>query len=395
VAYRVLLVEDHPVQQLYLLDLFRALDGVTVDAVRNGDQALGWLSTHAFDLVLCDLMMPGMDGMQLVQRLAALGQRPSLAFMSALPGRMLSSASLAASHLGFNVLGPLAKPVSLEALARLMQKLVVPDAGQRAASAPVRMHSLETLSEAIRSGQIQPWFQPKWSLANGHIVAAEALVRWVDEGSDVLLPRDFLPGIVSFRLEEALLIQVVSLTIAAQSLWHRKGYRVPVSINLPPHLLDDEDLPDRLHAHVISKGGVPSDIGFEIMESSVAKDPGHYFAGVCRLRLKGFGLAQDDFGKGFSSYFNLVSTPFTELKIDRSLVSGCVENANLAAALSSIVALGKQLGLKVVAEGVETAQELALLKQVNCDQVQGFLLSKAVNPGSFLDLLVNERPAGR
>ncbi|MNG10702.1 Oxygen sensor protein DosP [compost metagenome] len=140
---------------------------------------------------------------------------------------------------------------------------------------------------------------------------------------------------------------------------------------------------------------MPSDIGFEIMESSVAKDPGHYFAGVCRLRLKGFGLAQDDFGKGFSSYFNLVSTPFTELKIDRSLVSGCVENANLAAALSSIVALGKQLGLKVVAEGVETTQELALLKQVNCDQVQGFLLSKAVNPGSFLDLLANERPAGR
>ncbi|MNT83958.1 Oxygen sensor protein DosP [compost metagenome] len=72
-----------------------------------------------------------------------------------------------------------------------------------------------------------------------------------------------------------------------------------------------------------------------------------------------------------------------------------MENANLAAALSSIVALGKQLGLKVVAEGVETTQELALLKQVNCDQVQGFLLSKAVNPGSFLDLLANERPAGR
>lgn len=394
-TYRVLLVEDHPVQQRYLLDLFHALDGVTVDAVRNGDQAQGRLSTHAFDLVLCDLMMPGMDGMQLVQRLAALGQRPSLAFMSVLPGRMLSSASLAASYLGFNVLGPLAKPVSLEALAKLMQKMATPNAGQRVTSKSGCMHSFATLNEAIRSGRIQPWFQPKWSLASGRIVAAEALVRWVDEGRDVLLPRDFLPGIVKFRLEEALLMQVVSLTIAAQSLWHGKGYRVPVSINLPPHLLDDENLPDRLYAHVMSKGGVASDIGFEVMESSVAKDLGHYFAGVCRLRLKGFGLAQDDFGKGFSSYFNLVSTPFTELKIDRSLVHGCVENANLAAALSSIVALGKQLGLKVVAEGVENVQELALLKQVNCDQVQGFLLSKAVNPWSFLDLLANERPAGR
>lgn len=394
-VYRVLLVEDHPVQQRYLLDLFRELDDVSVQAVRSGEQALKWLNTQAFDLVLCDLMMPGMDGMQLVQRLAALGQKPSLAFMSALPGRMLSSASLAASHLGFKVLGPLAKPLSLETLARLLQKMAAPDAGQRAPAAPMRMHSFETLSGAIRSGQIQPWFQPKWSLTTGHIVAAEALVRWAEEGSDVLLPRDFLPGIVSYRLEEALLMQVVSLTLAAQSIWRRQGYRVPVSINLPTHLLDDEDLPDRLYAHVVGEGGVPSDIGFEIMESSVAKDLGHYFAGACRLRLKGFGLAQDDFGKGFSSYFNLVSTPFTELKIDRSLVSGCVENANLAAALSSIVALGKQLGLQVVAEGVETAQELALLKQVNCDQVQGFLLSKAVNPRSFLGLLTNVRPAGR
>ncbi|CAM3064568.1 EAL domain-containing response regulator [Pseudomonas plecoglossicida] len=393
-AYRVLLVEDHPVQQRYLLDLFLALDGVSVAAVQNGNEALAVLDTQVFDLVLCDLMMPVMDGMQLVQRMRALGHRPSMAFMSALPERMLSSASLAASHLGFNVLAPLAKPVGIETLARMLQKMATPGVGTRPPAAPVSTHSVETLRGAIDSGRIQPWFQPKWSLSTGHIVAAEALVRWADEGRDVLLPRDFLPGIVSRHLEEVLLMQVVSLTIAAQNAWRRQGYGVPVSINLPTHLLDDEDLPDRLHAHVISAGGAPSYIGFEIMESAEAKELGHYFAGVCRLRLKGFGLAQDDFGKGYGSYFNLVSTPFTELKIDRSLVSGCVENANLAAALSSIVALGRQLGLKVVAEGVETFQELALLKQAICDQVQGFLLSKAVSPRSFLSLLASKWPVG-
>lgn len=123
------------------------------------------------------------------------------------------------------------------------------------------------------------------------------------------------------------------------------------------------------------------------------EDISNFYAGACRLRMKGFGLSQDDFGQGYSSYMNLVSTPFTELKIDRALVHGCSENEELAQALTSIVALGRQLGLTVVAEGVETAQELALLRRINCTQVQGFLISHAVSSSEFQQLLTQDGPA--
>ena len=92
--------------------------------------------------------------------------------------------------------------------------------------------------------------------------------------------------------------------------------------------------------------------------------------------MKGFGLAQDDSGQGYSSVFNLVSTPFTELKIDRSLISRCDEGAQ--AAVESIVSLGRRLALNVVAEGVETWEQLALLKKLQCDMAQGFLISRAL-----------------
>lgn len=392
-AFNILVVEDHPFQHEYLVNLFAALEGVFTQSAYDGNEALERLSTGHFDLILCDLMMPGMDGVQLVQKLGELNHKPALAFMSTAHGRMMVSAGLAAKSLGFKVLGQLAKPVKLEGLHALLDKLASYRSDCVAAVKAPEDHSFADISQAIATGQIQPWFQPKKSLLSGRIVAAEALARWNHPTLGLLLPRDFLPSVILYDLEEALLMQFVTQTITAQATWCAQGHDIPVTINLPTHLLDNDDLPDRLHELVISEGGMPSKIGFELMESSVTEKLGRYFSGVCRLRFKGFGLAQDDFGKGYSSYFNLVSTPFTELKIDRSLVYGCVENESLEAALASIVALGKKLGLNVVAEGVETPEELALLSRLQCDQAQGFFISRAVDQQLFSNLLTKDEAA--
>jgi EAL domain-containing protein (putative c-di-GMP-specific phosphodiesterase class I)/FixJ family two-component response regulator len=387
VAYSVLVVEDHPFQQRHLLDLYGSMHDISLMAARNGDEALTLMKTHHFDMVLSDLMMPGMDGLQFIQRLGHLPYKPALAIMSSASRRIMISASLAARSLGFEVVGLISKPVDLIALRTLHDKMLKLGASAHAHKKMPQEFGIACLRHAIADGQIHPWFQPKKSIASDRIVAAEALVRWAHPTLGVLLPGDFLSELVRHNLEEELLMSVVSRTIAAQACWQQQGYDVPVTINLPTHLLNDDDLPDRLYERVLSEGGFPTKIGFELMESSTTDNQGHYFAGVCRLRFKGFGLAQDDFGKGYSSYFNLASTPFTELKIDRSLVHGSVENEHLAAALSSIVALGRQLGLNVVAEGVETAEELALLKRMHCDQIQGFLISKAIESDLFLRLL--------
>ncbi|MNJ18129.1 Oxygen sensor protein DosP [compost metagenome] len=387
----ILIVEDHPFQHLYLQNLFNEMGIFDLECARDGEEALACLKRRHFDLVLTDLLMPGMDGVQFIQGLAAQRSRPTLAIMSAASRRMLMGASLVANYLQVKVIGLISKPVNAAALRCLIDQL---QALRQAV--PVEAHAgidCKSILDALDKGELQAWFQPKKALNNGLIVSAEALVRWLHPEHGTLLPGLFLPALIAFGLEERLLWRVLEQTIAAQAIWRQQGYDIPVSINLPTHLLNSHDLPDRILAFVLAHQGLPARICFELMECSVPDDISNFYAGACRLRIKGFGLSQDDFGKGYSSYMNLVSAPFTELKIDRALVQGCNSNAELAQALTSIVSLGRQLGLTVVAEGVETAQELALLRKIDCNQVQGFLISHAVPSDQFLQLLTHDGPA--
>ncbi|WP_339495445.1 EAL domain-containing response regulator [Pseudomonas sp. RA_105y_Pfl2_P56] len=387
----ILIVEDHPFQQLYLQNLFNALGNFHLEFAAEGRAALACLKQHDFDLVLTDLLMPGMDGVQFIQGLAASGSKPALAIMSAASRRMLMSASLAARNLGVKVIGVISKPVKSAALRNLTDQL----GNLRQATLPLPGPQIDHLAilGALDTGELHAWFQPKKSLANGRIVAAEALVRWLHPEHGVLLPALFLPALRAFDLEERLLWCVLEQAIKAQAQWRMRGYVIPVSINLPTHLLNSPDLADRALEFVLEHHGIPGMICFELMECSMPENISNFYAGACRLRIKGFGLSQDDFGQGYSSYMHLVSTPFTELKIDRALVQGCNDSEELTQALTSIVALGRQLGLTVVAEGVETAQELALLRRIHCSQVQGFLISRAVSSCDFQQLLTQDGPA--
>ncbi len=385
--YRVLIVEDHPFQHEFLRNLFGTLGGFQAEAVWDGATALQRLNAQPYDLVVTDLFMPVMDGVQLIQSIARLDNAPALALMSVASRRMLVSAGLVAKNLSLEVLGLISKPVEACDILRLRACL-----DKRRSDLDVaRNHPLQParqcLLAAMQSGEIQAWFQPKKSLRDGRVCSAEALVRWRHPQQGTLLPRDFLPSLQCFGLEETLLWLMLEQTIEAQAFWRRRGCEVPVSINLPTHLLDSPDLADRLHDRVLALGAEPASIGFELLETSTTESLSDYYAGACRLRMKGFGLAQDDFGKGLSSYFNLVSTPFSELKIDRSLVHGCVDNDSLATALQSIVELSRKLGLIVTAEGVETKDELEFLRKIQCDQAQGFLICAAVSPERFLELL--------
>ncbi|MFY9962229.1 EAL domain-containing response regulator [Pseudomonas sp.] len=390
--YNILIVEDHPFQHMYLQNLFNELGQFNLDSARDGKEALERLQLRDFDLVLTDLMMPGMDGVQFIQRLATLRCKPDLAIMSTASRRMLMAASLVAKNLGVKVLGLISKPVASSTLRNVTEQLQHKDqitVQTLPAAAPI---DHQAILQALDNRDLQAWFQPKKSLRTGRIVAAEALVRWIHPEHGVLLPGSFLPAFKAFGQEEGLLWLMLEQAIHAQARWREKGYDVPVSINLPTHLLSSHDLADRLLEFVRNHQGIPGKLCFELMETSTPDDISNFYAGACRLRIKGFSLSQDDFGKGYSSYMNLVSTPFTELKIDRALVQNCHENESMISALSSIVTLGQKLGMSVVAEGVEKPEELAVLRKIGCDQVQGFLISYAVPADQLQQLLLNDGP---
>lgn len=393
--YRVLVVEDQAFQREYLLQQLRDCGVVHLEAAADGAEAVRQLDRQRFDLVLSDLLMPEMDGVQLIQHLATLERPPRLALMSSGAPRLLGAAREAAQAMGLAVLELIAKPAQPEAIGRLLATLAGQLGEAPARPGPAPGFSRSRLLLALGRGEMQAWFQPKKSLRDGRIVAAEALVRWLHPEQGLLLPARFIDDMARHGLEEALLWLAVEQSLQAQAAWLEQGYRVPVSVNLPPHLLEDGSLPDRLADFVLQRGGEPAALCLELTESSQARVPGSYHAGACRLRMKGFSLAQDDFGQGYSSLYNLVSTPFTELKIDRALVRGSTADEALAAALASTVALGRRLGLEVVAEGVESTEELSLLRQLQCDRVQGFLISRAVCVQSFGRLLREDGPARR
>jgi len=389
----VLILEDQPFQRGFLANLFNAVPGIQTDTVGDGVNALAMCQWRDYDLVVTDLMMPGVDGIQFMQSLATQQQKPALVLVSSASQRMMASARLMAESLGLTVLTVLPKPISPGDVADVMELLAEHRFRAPAQSAttdkPLRA-TRETLCKAIASGEITAWFQPKKSLESGRVVAAEALVRWRHPELGLIPPSRFLPIIEANSLEPALLRHMLAASIHAQARWRVQGFRIPVSINLPPHLLERSSLPDELLALTLQLGGMPADLCFELMECSTTRHISDYYAGACRLRMKGFGLAQDDFGQGLSSVHNLVSTPFTEVKIDRALVQGCAQNSALRSALATVITLGCRLGLNIVAEGVETDDELATLRTLGCTQVQGFLISAAVPVERFGELLRQE-----
>lgn len=398
--YKVLVLDDHALQCLHLRDLLQEAGFGRVDAVESASAALERIGVEDYHLILLDLSMPGMDGVQFIQELARLNLRPILAVVTASSRRMANSVGLMAKERGFSMLGTFVKPVTGEQIAGLADHLRRRSPHKAQALRADRDDTGNLLDRtsvecALQDGSIQAWFQPKKSLSSGGIVGAEALMRWRHRGLGLMMPGSFLRTLREYGLEYELLTRMLRDSVAAYHIWRRRGFRVPVSIPLPVSLLDRAQLPDELHRLVADDGIPAEDVTFQLLDEDMTAVPGNYYLGASRLRLKGFGLSQDDFGRGHRSMNSLICMPLTELKIDRAFVHGAAKDEVRAAALESSVQLGRQLGLRVTAQGVETMEDLQFLRRIGCDCVQGFLISAAVDLAAFNELLANEPCHGK
>jgi EAL domain-containing protein (putative c-di-GMP-specific phosphodiesterase class I) len=236
--------------------------------------------------------------------------------------------------------------------------------------------TVQDLSNAIREGKMDIYFQPKVDVRSRQVVGVEALVRWNHPTEGILHPNTFVP-----LAEENDLICELTMSVCQQALEHavrlkKEGFNLNIGINISVDALNDLGWPDKIEAQIKAFGLQPSSITFEITESRLMENIAVALDILSRLSLKRFNLSIDDFGTGYSSMEQLQRIPFSELKIDRAFVRGASEDPSARAILESNQLLAKKLNMTIVAEGVETQEDWNLVTELGCDQVQGFFVAR-------------------
>jgi len=247
-----------------------------------------------------------------------------------------------------------------------------------------RLQTVEELHTALGAGQLVVHYQPKVDLDTGEVHAVEALVRWEHPARGLLYPDAFL-----YLVEESGLMPTLTRVVLAQALdqvklWQAQGQQLVVAVNLSASSLVDSDLPRLVASMLAARGVSPHALQLEITEEFLMDDHDRARAILTRLRSSGVQISVDDYGTGYSSLSYLRDLPIDELKLDRSFILPMLDDARAVALVASTIAMVHSLGLRMVAEGVETGAAYAELARLGCDQAQGYYMSRPV-PAAELD----------
>ena len=252
-----------------------------------------------------------------------------------------------------------------------------------------RFNLVNGLREAIHDGGLHLDFQPQIDVATETVVGAEALVRWEEPGRGPVAPREFIAIAEDTGMMIPLGEWVLREACSAAATWEAVP-RGTVAVNLSSRQLEQDDFPERVERLLEETGLAPGRLELELTESIAARESN--LEVLSRLRDIGVRIAIDDFGTGYSSLQLLKRLPVDTLKIDQSFVRGACRPGRDAIILEAIVRLGRLLGLNVVAEGVETADELEALVELGCSRMQGYYLAKPASRQAFEETQCPDAP---
>jgi diguanylate cyclase len=258
---------------------------------------------------------------------------------------------------------------------------------------PSRLAMLGELRRAIEQRQLVLHYQPKVDAQSGKVLGVEALVRWQHPTHGLIPPAQFVPLAERTGMIEPLTHYVLDEALHRCRDWLRSGHEASIAVNVSARRLLDREFPDEVAA-VLSAWEVPPELlVLEITESAIMADPAHAEEILGRLSQMGIEVSIDDFGTGYSSMASLKSLPVHELKVDRSFVSQMTRNSRDGVIVRSTIDLGRNLGLRVVAEGVEDRRTWQALQALGCDAIQGYYVSRPVPSNELIRWL--EQPAAR
>ncbi|HEX3835543.1 MAG TPA: EAL domain-containing response regulator [Steroidobacteraceae bacterium] len=383
---KVLILDDDSFMLMILSKMLQSLGCESIVACESALDALKHLAAPhaAFDTILLDINMPGMDGVEFIRRLAELQYSGSITLVSGEDDRILESVERLLREHKLRCQGRVQKPVQAVDLSRLIGQVTRGGGPLRAQHPAQNIDVVEQLQDAIDNEEIVNFYQPQVSLLTREIVGVECLVRWQSRHAGLIFPDQFVPAAEEHGLIGAVTQCVLAAAMRQAKTWQRAGHRFMVAVNISMHDLARLDFPDLAAELAESHGIAPSSVTMEVTEGQVMKRLSTVLDVLTRLRLKRFRLSMDDFGTGHSSLAQLRDLPFEELKIDRGFVHGASSNSTLRAICSASLRMAQQLRLSVVAEGIEEPDDWALLHDLGCSVGQGYLVGRPM-PASELD----------
>ncbi len=373
---RLLVVDDEPVQCLIVTRAMTAF-GFAADSATSLEEASSRIAQHAYDVIILDLSLREREGISLLSLIAANPADPVVIFISRLDDRVRAASIRYATELGLRVAGALAKPVGLAALRALLAN-PLPSRVRSSHACPVPP-TVEELSEALDHDLIVTAFQPQVTLTSREVVGFEALARWRHAPRGPVGPDVFIPLAEQSGLIVPLTRCILADALAACRRWRRHHPSCAVAVNISPLVLANPALPEEIEALLLQHGLSPGALMAEITETTFIASPLLAMELLTRLRIKGIGLSLDDFGTGYSSLLSLLRLPFTELKIDRSFIASCETDDEAWKIVRATISLARELGLSVVAEGVETESVAIRLRDAGCQIGQGWRFGRPMS----------------
>ena len=370
-----LVVEDHEFQRRCLVQLLTPLGAQVVHSAQDGQAALKVIADvqEPIDIVICDVSMPGMDGLEFIRRWSERGDPTSLILMSAIEPDMLATVANMALAYKVRLLGVASKPATAAKLLPLLQlrrSQALPATGTKG------KFSFQEITQAWTGDEFECWYEPQVNLQTGAVRGMCAVPRWRHPTRGILEPEEFLPSIQARGLSDDFAWLTLQHSAADCRRWQRRGGELVVSVNLALQSLADVNLAPRIQHIVQAEGVDPGSIVLSVDESTLSTpDLGKVLENLARLRLLGFGLAIDDFGKGLMAVDQLSLAAFTELKIRSSFVAGADCDESVRAGLAVALEAANRLKVRSVATGIGFKDEWSLLYEWGCGYGQGSLIA--------------------
>ncbi|MGB9153933.1 MAG: EAL domain-containing response regulator [Alphaproteobacteria bacterium] len=379
---------------------------VSLHALDFKDSVAQWKPS----LIIISLAMPEVDGVELLHWLALQHSRTNIIIVGAANLRVIDAARRVGEQRGLNMRFALAKPVSIQDLVEKLEllkqieepladkallrqeiktipaptaeeiKTILPPPAQEKPVVHVEPNAgsfnREDFMRGLAGGEFILFYQPKISLKTGKIKGAEALARWNHPQHGILPPNSFIFVMEEMGLIDNLTTHILSSVLYQQKIWRAEGFNLQIAVNLSPRNLHSEAFADTIIALCNAEKVPPDSIMLEVTESSDMLYKLEALDIITRLRLQGFEVSIDDFGRGYASLTRLQQLPITEIKIDLSFVLKMLKNPDALVIVQTVIDLARNMRMTSAAEGVETPELYLLLAELGCDVAQGYAIAK-------------------